>query len=185
MTTEAGGGASLFGPRPSLHRTSKHAFRKGWRWGPDMTAWFVQETSRLDIERPVLHLCSGSSRLGDVRVDAFHDAANLRASAFQLPFVDGAFGAVVVDPPYEFNLQERCKFGKELARIHRPGGRLLWKAPWIPFEGHYIIHDVTVSSIRAGLPRDAHLLVRAERRAPGPKKGKGMQKAGQRRGALA
>lgn len=58
---------------------------------------------------------------------------------------------------------------------------MLWKAPWLPMEGHYVIHDVTVFSIRAGLPRNAHLLVRATRRVPGPGRGKGMRKAKDRR----
>jgi len=156
----------VFASRPALRRTWKHAFREGWRWGKDTTDWFVQETSRLDLERPVLHVCSGSSKLGDVRVDAHHDAANLKGDMMALPFPDGAFPVIVCDPPYELNLQDRCKLAKELARVHRPGGRLLWKAPWPPHEGFYDVRDVAVQSIRAGLPRDAHLLWRAVRRVP-------------------
>lgn len=171
-----------FAPLASVRRTWKHSFLEGWRWGKDTTDWFVQETSRLDLERPVLHICSGSSKLGDVRVDAVHDAANLKADMFHLPFPDHSFPVVVIDPPYELNLQDRCKLAKELARVHRPGGRLLWKAPWLPHEGFYQIHDVTVQSIRAGLPRDAHLLVRATRRTPSsePRKGN-MKKAADRK----
>lgn len=161
-------GTSLveFAPQAEVKHTWKHAFRKGWRWGQDIDAWFARETSRLDIQRPILHLCSGSSRLGDVTVDAVHDAAGVKADAMKLPFRDGAFPTIIVDPPYEWGLQDRCKFGKELARVHERGGRLLWKAPWLPLEGHYQIVDVTVMSIRAGLPRNAHLLVRARRRLP-------------------
>lgn len=165
-----------FAPQAVVRFTSKHSFRTGWRWGPDMTNWFVQETSRLDLERPLVHLCSGSSRLGDIRVDAAHPLATIKADVFHLPFQDASVPTIIVDPPYEWDLRERTRFGKELARVHRPGGRLLWKAPWLPFEGHYRIHDVTASSIRAGLPRNAHLLVRAERRYPGPKQGQGQRK---------
>lgn len=156
---------ATFAPRAPLRRTEKHAFREGWTWGRDTLAWFRQEM-RLDIERPVVHLCSGSSRLGDIRVDTVHPRANLRADVFRLPFPDGSIPTIIVDPPYEWDLKRRMVFGKELARVHRPGGRLLWKAPWLPLEGHYVIHDVHVQSIRAGLPRNAHLLVRATRRVP-------------------
>lgn len=170
-----------FSELPAERHTWKHGFRKGWEWGQDTRDWFVQETSRLDIERPVLHLCSGSSKIGDVRVDAVHDAANLRADMFHLPFADGAFRTVLIDPPYELNIQERLKLHRELARVHAHGGRLLWKAPWLPPEGYYKVHDVHVQSIRAGLPRDAHILVRATRRFPSEKPKKGMKKAAERR----
>lgn len=172
---------AIFAPQPAVRRTWKHTFLEGWRWGKDTTDWFVQETSRLDLERPVLHVCSGSSKLGDVRVDVVHDAANLKADMFHLPFGDASFPVVICDPPYELNLQDRCKLAKELARVCRPGGRLLWKAPWLPHEGFFLIHDVTVQSIRAGLPRDAHLLVRATRRFPSDKPKAGMKKAADRR----
>jgi hypothetical protein len=85
-----------------------------------------------------------------------------------------------VDPPYELSLGERLKMHAELARIHAHGGRLLWKAPWLPPEGHYLVHDITVQSIRAGLPRDAHLLVRATRRFPKEKPKAGMKNAAER-----
>lgn len=113
---------TVFAPRAPLERTSKHAFREGWRWGRDVDAWFEQETSRLDLARPLLHLCSGSSKLGDVRVDAFHELANVRATAFALPFRDGSVPTIVVDPPYEWDLRARIRFGKEIARIHAGGG---------------------------------------------------------------
>lgn len=157
-----------FRAQPALRMDAKHSFRTGWRWSKGITKWFILETSRLDLKRPILHLCSGSSRLGDVRVDAFHEMANVRASMYKLPFKTGAFPTVICDPPYELPLQDRAKLNDELARVTAWGGRLLWKAPWVPGEGYFEIHDVTVVSNRTGLMRNAHLLVRARRRENGP-----------------
>lgn len=168
-----------------LERTAKFAFREGWRWSTGIHKWFVRETSRLDLVRPLVHICSGASKLGDIRVDKFHPLAGVRGDVFALPFADSSLPSIVIDPPYDLPLRERVLLGKEIARVHAPGGRLSWKAPWLPMEGHYLIHDVTVATTRTGLPRDAHLLVRAERRFPGPKKGKGQKNAAQRQRTIA
>lgn len=186
---EAGQEEPVFEPyrsaKPKL--VAGHAFREGWVWPKPIDQWFERQLGNLTdpAPRPIVHVCSGSSRLGEVRVDRYHAAAGVKADMLKLPFKDGAFGTTICDPPYELRLQERAKLMFELARITRAGGRLLFKAPWHPFEGHWRDMTVTIATRRIGMPRDGHLLWRATRRERGPKAGKGQRKAAQRGGAVA
>lgn len=159
----------------------KYAFREGWAWSPPVAAYF--ERAVADLPRPLLHIMSGSSLLGDIRADFFHPAANLKADAFKLPFPDGGAQSIVCDPPYNLTLQDRFKLGMELARVLPPLGRIVFKAPWPLPEGKFLVDDRSpiVLSLRVGMLRDAHLIWFATRRIPGPKAGKGMLKASQRR----
>lgn len=159
----------------------KYAFREGWRWSEPVAAYFERAVN--DFPRPLAHVCSGSSLLGDIRADFFHPAANLKADAFKLPFPTAGVRSIVCDPPYNLTLPDRFKLGMELARVLQPGGRIAFKAPWPLPEGKFLV-DVgspIVLSLRVGMLRDAHLIWFATRRFPGPKAGKGMKKARDRR----
>ena len=149
------------------HLTDKMAFREGWRWVPDVRRWFLRETSDLvsPPPRPVIHVCSGSSTLGEIRVDRWHPSANVRADMLHLPLADGAAGTVICDPPWDMEFRRRIALHREIARVLRVDGLLLWSAPWIPNEGHFTIDRLYIVYQRVGLPRDARLLVRAHRRA--------------------
>jgi hypothetical protein len=166
---------------PKIHRTDKLSFHQTWRWPRDIKRWFDRELSDMvdPVPRPVLHVCCGQSKVGNVRVDRYpeHGATglNVKADFHHLPFRDGAFGTVVIDPPFELFNQGRIQLHDELGRVLRPGGTLLWCAPWIPNEGIFTIDRVVVASLRTGLPRNARILVRATRRVPGPKVGRGQK----------
>jgi hypothetical protein len=157
------------------------AFRTGMVWRRPIARWFERQASRLDLQRPLVHVCSGSSSLGEIRVDAVHPHANLRADAFQLPFKDESLGTVIYDGTYEISLPKRVAICKELRRVIRPGGGLLWKQRWRPLEGLFLIEEEWVVGRRVGLPRDVDLLIRTQRRFPGPKVGQGIKTAAQRR----
>lgn len=150
-----------------LHRTARGSFRDGWRWPKDIRRWFARELSDIvdPCPQPIAHIPCGSSKLGELRVDAFHPGANVRADFFHLPFRDGSIGTIVSDPPFNLDSRERIAFHKELMRVLRVGGRLLWQAPWLPPEGPFEIERVTIYNQRVGLPRNARILVRARRNA--------------------
>lgn len=109
------------------------------RWRP---AWrFPKETEEhlADIlrsaPRPILHVCAGASRLGDVRADMYHPAPDVRGDMYQLPFKDGAFGATVADPPFPLDgvaLHQRLAQFNEMGRVTRSGGLVVLHAPWLP-----------------------------------------------------
>src|SRR5581483_7862113 len=67
-------------------RSSRAGFAPIWAFERRVEAWVERQLSTLErmAPRPVVHVCSGSSRLGDVRVDLTQEA-HVRGTAFQLP----------------------------------------------------------------------------------------------------
>jgi Methyltransferase domain. len=102
----------------------RYVFRRAWSW-PGSVEEFV---STLLIS-PSLHVACGSSRVGDVRVDAFVNA-DVRGDMMHLPFRDCTFMSVLIDPPWHMPYHLRPKLAKELARVLRPDGVLVFNAPW-------------------------------------------------------
>ena len=102
--------------------------------------------------REVLHLCSGTLRHGDgFRVDVRHAARpDVVADARRLPFRDGTFAAVLVDPPYtEFYASELygveyprpAHLLAEAVRVVRPCGRVgfvHYITPTRPHGAHFV-----------------------------------------------
>lgn len=79
-------------------------------------------------ESPILNVCSGTTRWGDVTVDLY-EPADVRADWINLPFEDNSFGAVFADPPWDRNYMKDCSdFVKEALRI-APVAYLM--SPWI------------------------------------------------------
>lgn len=146
------------------HTDEKYTYREGWRWSPSIREWFHTQLSSLTNPpgRPVLHVCSGKSRLGDIRIDIL-PTGDVQADALNLPLADDSIPTIVSDPPYDWALQHRIKYFQELGRVHEPGGLLLHKAPWLPLEGLYDIQRVVVANNRH-LPRNVHQMARSRRR---------------------
>lgn len=79
-------------------------------------------------ERPLLNVCSGRERFGDVTADLF-EPADVRASWTSLPFADNAFAAVFADPPWDAEYKKDvAAFVREALRV-APVAYLM--APWI------------------------------------------------------
>lgn len=141
----------------------------GIRWRP---AWQWPDEAKDKIEAemetcpgPVLHLCCGASRLGDIRVDLTHPSPDIRADARQLPLGDHSVGTVVMDPPFGIkNVYERQKFITEVGRVLEGEGVFLLYAPWFPGPAWAELEDVWVRvSSRHRLPHAAVLLTRWRR----------------------
>ena len=64
-----------------------------------------------------LHVCAGTSELGDVRVDLEPRAPGvIRADMYRLPFADESFDTVIANPPWRINWFDRWKAFFELVR---------------------------------------------------------------------
>jgi hypothetical protein len=117
--------------------------KPNWRWTKDIEDVVLQEITKRS--GPVVHVCSGSSGIGDVRIDKWFGKVekrrcsgqpNIRADYRDLPIKTGSAAVTICDPPYS-----PTKHGKhlpivlgELIRITAPGGLLIWVCPWIPFD---------------------------------------------------
>ncbi len=78
-------------------------FRESWAWCEKEEKLYAK---LLRGYKPVLHLFSGKSRLGDVRIDAegfpevTHRIRVVPTEDYMLPFRDDEFDAVIFDPPW-------------------------------------------------------------------------------------
>jgi SAM-dependent methyltransferase len=90
----------------------------------------------------ILHVCSGTLNEG-IRVDVRQDARpTIRADGRALPFRDGSFRAVMLDPPYSPEYAKEL-YGTdyplpshllaEAARVVRPGGRIVFVHFTVPY----------------------------------------------------
>jgi hypothetical protein len=145
-------------------RTSKaHAFfRPAWKFPAGIQRQV--EAVLQDCPGPVLNVCSGASRLGDVRVDICHPSADVLADGRHLPFAAGSFGTVFMDPPYRMegnDLVERQAMVSEAGRVVKLGGVFLLHAPWMPRPLWAELEDVWVRhQVRHRLPGPAVLLTK-------------------------
>jgi len=101
-----------------------YKFKKAWSW-PASVESFLQSL----LISPSLHVACGESQLGDVRIDLIMPA-DVRGDMFKLPFRNNAFASVLIDPPWHMAYHLRPRLAKELARVLRPQGRLIFNAPW-------------------------------------------------------
>lgn len=107
-------------------KNPKYRFKKAWSWPED-----VEKFLSSLLLSPSLHVCCGASKLGDVKVDLYYEAKNIiRADMFNLPFRDNYFASVLTDPPWHLAYHLRPRLGKELCRVIRPGGVLIFNSPW-------------------------------------------------------
>lgn len=126
------GSELLLADRRLKTRRTGVRWRPAWRW-PRETEEFISGLLE-NAPRPVLHLCAGASRLGDVRVDRYHPA-DVQADLYALPFASGSLGTVLCDPPFPLDgttLPDRLRMVQEMGRCIREGGLLILHAPWLP-----------------------------------------------------
>lgn len=82
---------------PTKDYHGSNLYRPEWETPHDIRNWLSSDV----FTGRVLNVCSGPSPLGDVRVDVdpSHDP-DVAADLHSLPFADGSFDTVYVDPPY-------------------------------------------------------------------------------------
>ena len=119
----------------------KHFYRPVWSF----SKWdeFVETRT---IGR-LIQVCTGASRLGEVRVDLDRSApaVNVVSDFRQLPFRDSSSDMAACDPPYEIQYPHRIGLQRELARVSRK--RVLLKAPWIMrARGWWLIETVLLAA---------------------------------------
>lgn len=111
-------------------RTKGMHYREAWAF-KGLTPELIADQLKT-CPGPVYHIFSGSSELGDVKVDLFHPAADFKADARKLPFPERSVGTVLMDPPWAMPLGDRQLVVSEAGRILRKDGILLLYGPWWP-----------------------------------------------------
>ena len=97
---------------------------EAFSWTKDIDA-FIRE---IVVEKPLLNVCAGRVRFGDVTVDRY-EPADYKADMTNLPFENDSFGAVFCDPPWDATVKRRCaELCKEALRV---APVLYLMAPWI------------------------------------------------------
>lgn len=129
------------------YKLNRHGlFNVRWAWTKSNIKLILSE---LQIcKSPVVHICSGCSNIGDVRLDRVkavnegvfkrdHNRKNadVLGNMTQLPLKSNIAMTVLCDPPYDIKPLDHDVFkdlNRELIRILKPGGNLIYIAPWIP-----------------------------------------------------
>lgn len=107
-------------------RIGRRIFIKSWVWPSEVEDFLREKANGFTI-----HICSGSSKLGDITIDQFMPAM-IKADMYNLPLKTGIADTVICDPPWGIARHMRMKLICELRRILKVGGLLLFNAPWLP-----------------------------------------------------
>jgi len=98
---------------------------QAWIWPDSVERWFRERT-----EGRTIHVCCGTSDVGDVTVDRDPDRdPDVVADMNHLPFPDAVFDCGVWDPPWKDPYQRYRPF-YELLRVVKPDGRVLANTTW-------------------------------------------------------
>lgn len=119
-----------------------------WAWNINDIKMFkkIEQT----CVKPLVHVCSGASDVGDVRVDAYMvnkngeyihrpcekkymSHPNVLGDMNRLPIKSDSVNTVICDPPYDYKYTKDNKLINELGRILSIGGLLYFYAPWVPY----------------------------------------------------
>lgn len=114
-------------------------YRKAFRWPGQVEAFIRSRANGF-----VINVCNGESMLGDLRIDRFSDNTDIRADAGYLPLKGDIADTVICDPPWELPYHLRGRLVKELRRILKPGGILLFEAPWSPKQPGLPVEEILV-----------------------------------------
>lgn len=134
------------------YKLNRHGqFLERWAWNKSDIHRVLSEL--VSCEHPIIHICSGCSSIGDIRIDRwkidslkmvktfskdktkYRGTANILGNMAQLPLKSGVAGTVICDPPYNMNSIDHEVFRdliREITRILKPSGKLIYIAPWIP-----------------------------------------------------
>lgn len=112
------------------NKNPRYRFQKAWSWPGDVEAFIMKH-----VESPCLHACCGESRVGDIQLDLVHIpdrpvAEFVQADIFNPPFPPKSFQTIVIDPPWHLPYHLRPRLMFTLRDLLRPGGKLIFNAPW-------------------------------------------------------
>ncbi len=106
----------------------KYKLEKSWIWNKS-----IEEFVKSKIHGHSLNICSGVSKIGDVKIDLDpQDKSILKGDMRKLPFPDNTFDTVIQDPPWKIGYYQRMKPFFECVRVCKVGGTIIYNAYWIP-----------------------------------------------------
>lgn len=132
---------------------NKLKYRKAFRWPGQVEAFIRSRARGFSI-----HVCNGESPFGDVKIDRYSNKTDIRADGHYLPLKGDIADTVICDPPWEMQYDLRGQFVKELRRILKPGGILLFNAPWSPKQPGLIVQEILVPQYQLMWFRNVALL---------------------------
>jgi SAM-dependent methyltransferase len=138
---------------------ASYKFRKAWSWPFEVEAK-IKEL----CEGYTLHVCSGESTIGDVRIDV-EKLADVKASMFWLPIRQESFDTVLCDPPWELQYNLRGRLLRQLRDCLKPGGRLIFNCFWFPKTRGLAVDPEIYVGVPHSVWRNASLLITARRMA--------------------
>ncbi len=144
---------------PNPKNNARYKFQKAWSWPGD-----VEAKIKGLLEGYTLHVCSGESSLGDVRID-LEKPAHVKASMFNLPVKPESFDTVLCDPPWELPYHMRGRLLRELRDTLKPGGRMIFNCFWFPKTRGLSVDKEIYVGVPTTMWRNASLLVTARRMA--------------------
>lgn len=119
-------------------------WRPSWIFKGEETEDRIRELIARE-EGPVLHVCAGASRIGDVRLDIVRTpAATIRADATAMPFRPGSFGVTVMDPPFNIPGPLKARLVHGCLNMTRKGGAFILHAPWFGALARLHLEDLGV-----------------------------------------
>ena len=122
--------ASLESPEPvAPDRHDTDDYNDSWNWPEDLTKMVKRQ-----LNSPSLNVCARGTPHADLNLDKDpHDGVDIQGDMFNLPFETEAFESVVSDPPWlAKSASERRRMFKEVLRVTRPGGLIIYNSSWIP-----------------------------------------------------
>lgn len=140
-------------------KSPKYRFKKAWSWPVE-----IENKIRSLCEGFTLHVCSGDSTIGDVRLD-LTKPADIKGDMFHLPFRPESFDTVLCDPPWHLPYHLRGKLLRQLRDCIKPGGRLIFNCFWFPKTRGLDVDKEIFVGVPNNLWRNASLLITARRMA--------------------
>ena len=136
--------------RKKLSKTEKKTGRFGgvlknnthleesWIW-PEPVAEKVNEY----VSGYSLNICSGMSKIGDVRLDLEPRYRDVKKEDMNLlPYGDETFDTVISDPPWKISFFQRMKPFFEAVRVCKTGGHIIYNCTWMPISKYVELEKV-------------------------------------------
>ena len=136
---------------------NEYGFKQAWVW-PERVEKFFKK----NIKGYSCHVFSGSSKLGDVRIDIEEKKwTTHKADIFKgLPFGDETFDVVFGDPPWHIAKHLRSKIMYEMRRICKVKGMIILNANWNPnnLQGCILLEPIYISGGRMPFGNSAMII---------------------------